>query len=73
MVGQVKQGKEDQRGAQCPLEPPPLLVARVGVVGPAAQLSDTVQAAVTGEEQREEEADGGAREGKGEALLGITK
>lgn len=72
VVGQVQQGKEDQRCAQHPPEPS-LLVVRVGAAGPAAQLSDTVQAAVTDAQQRDEEGEGGANEGIGEAHPGLMK
>lgn len=71
VVGQVKQGEENQRCAQYPPEPP-LLVVRVGAAGPVAQLSDAAQAAVADGEQREEEADDGAEEGIGEGLPGLT-
>lgn len=68
VVRQVKEGKDDQHCAQ----KPSLLVVRVGAARSVAQLSDAVQAAVTDGEQREEEADGGAKGGIWEALLGLT-
>lgn len=72
VVGQVNQGKENQRSAQHPPEPP-LLVVGVGATWPAAQLSDTAQAEVANGEQREKETDDAADEGKWEALPGITQ
>jgi len=71
VVGQVKQGEENQRGAQHPPQPP-LLVERVAAAGAVAQLVDAAQAAVADGEQREEEADNGAHEGIGEAFPGLT-
>lgn len=69
VIRQVKEGKDDQHCAQ----KPSLLVVRVGAAGPVAQLPDAVQTAVTDGEQREEEADGGAKGGIWEALLGVTQ
>lgn len=72
VVGQVNQGKEDQRGAQH-LPEPMLLVVRIGAKAPAAQLSDTAQAEEADGEQREKEADDAAEEGEGQALPAITQ
>lgn len=71
VVGQVKQGKENQRGAQhAPHSEPLLLVMRVGA---AVQLHDAAQAAVADGEQREEEAKDGTNEGIRETLLSVAQ